>query len=81
MTQQTANGLADRLISRFGPTLGGQDLYTALGFKTYAAFHRSRQRGELGVHVFKLPCRRGWFALTDEVAKWLERQSNKQGRQ
>ena len=66
------------MISNFGPTLGGRDLYAALGFKTYAAFHRSQQREELGVHVFKLPGRQGWFALTDDVARWLEKQSGKQ---
>lgn len=60
------------LLDRYGPTLGGQDLYAALGFKTYAAFHRSRQLGTVGVKVFALPGRRGWFALTTDVAAWLE---------
>jgi hypothetical protein len=69
------NNLAEQLITRFGPTMGGQDIYAALGFNTYAAFHRSQQREELGVHVFKLPGRRGWFAFTNDVVKWLEAQS------
>lgn len=77
MTYKPSSDLASQLLSRFGPTLGGQDLYSALGFKTYAAFHRSKQRGELGVHVFKLTGRRGWFALTDAVAAWLGSQSNR----
>lgn len=76
MTQSTNDALIDRMMARFGPTLGGQDLYAALGFKTYAAFHRSQQLKEVGVHVFKLPGRRGWFARTDEVAMWLEQQSD-----
>lgn len=67
--------LITHMMSRFGPTLGGQDLYSALGFKTYGAFHRSRQLGGISVPIFKLPGRRGWFARTDEVAKWLEEQS------
>lgn len=75
MERQPESALKKSMNSRFGPTLGGNDLYTALGFNTYAAFHRSRQLGELGVHVFKLPRRRGWFALTDEVADWLEKQA------
>lgn len=75
MLQKPANDIASQLMSRFGPILGGQHLYSALGYKTYSAFHRSRQRGELGVHIFKLPGRRGWFALTKDVARWLEEQS------
>ncbi len=67
--------LEDQLMTRFGPTIGGQELYSALGFKTYAAFHRSQQRQELGVHVFKLQGRRGWFAFTGDVAAWLALQS------
>lgn len=67
--------LANQLHARFGPIIGGGDLYAALGFKTYAAFHRSQRRNELGVHVFGLPRRRGWFALTDEVARWLSQQA------
>jgi len=72
---QTSNGLATQLFEKFGPTMGGLDLYAALGFKTYSAFHRSQQLGELGIHVFKLPGRRGWFALSNDVARWLESQS------
>lgn len=70
------NGLmVDEIVKQYGPLLGGNDLYTALGFKTYAAFYRCRINGEIGVHVFKLPGRRGWFAFTTEVAKWLKDQS------
>lgn len=68
--------LEEHLFLRFGPTLGGRDLYAALGFKTYSAFHRGKQRGEIGVHVFTLPGRRGWFALTTDVAAWLRAQAN-----
>lgn len=71
MTSISSNKLTHQLLVRFGPILGGRDLYFALGFKTYSAFHRSQTRGELGVHVFTLPRRRGWFALTSEVADWL----------
>lgn len=68
--------LADQLLGRFGPTIGGQDLYAALGFKTYAAFHRSKQLGDIGVNVFNLPGRRGWYALTSDVADWLNQHAN-----
>lgn len=73
----SANNLFDQLLTRYGPTLGGRDLYAALGFKSYAAFHRSKQLGELGINVFTLPGRRGWFALTGDVAEWLKTQAAK----
>jgi len=60
------------MLNQYGPIVGGTDLYAALGFKSYPAFYRSMKRGELGVPVFTLPGRRGWFALTAEVASWLE---------
>lgn len=74
-TEQTKN-LEEQLFLRFGPTLGGHDLYAALGFKTYSAFHRSKQRGEIGVHIFPIPGRRGWFALTTDIAAWLRAQAD-----
>lgn len=77
MSQKPVEDLATKMNSQFGPVIFGKDLYSALGFKTYAAFHRSNSLGELGVHVFKLTGRRGWFALTGDVAKWLENQSLK----
>lgn len=77
MTGTSLKSLAGQLLDRYGPALGGRDLYAALGFKTYAAFHRSKQRGEVGVHVFPLPGRRGWFALTADVAEWLEKQAGR----
>lgn len=72
MTEASPHHLTACLLNRYGPTLGGRDLYAALGYKTYAAFHRSRQLGAIGVKVFTLPGRRGWFALTTDVAAWLE---------
>jgi len=77
MQQQTNEDTLNKLISSFGPLLTGQDLYSAIGYKTYSAFHRGQLCGEIGVHVFKIPGRKGWFALTVDVAKWLEVQSVK----
>lgn len=76
MISTSSNSLAAQLLDRYGPMLGGRDLYAALGFKSYAAFHRSKQRGEIGVIVFSLTGRRGWFALTTDVAAWLSEQAD-----
>tara|TARA_R110001599_G_scaffold64023_3_gene179191 strand:+ start:846794 stop:847054 length:261 start_codon:yes stop_codon:yes gene_type:complete len=59
-----------------GPLLQGSALYQALGYNTYAAFHRARQRGEIGVHIFPIAGRRGIFALTEEVALWVIKQAD-----
>lgn len=64
------------MLKEHGPLLGGPALYAALGFKTYAAFHRAHQKNELGVQVFTIPGRRGVFSLTEEVANWLQRQAS-----
>jgi hypothetical protein len=63
------------MLRIYGPLLGGHELRRSLGYATYNAFWRSRQLGELGVPVFALPKRKGVFALTAEVARWIEEQS------
>lgn len=77
MTAPSPKSLSEQLIGLYGPMLGGRDLYAALGFKSYAAFYRSKQRNEIGIAVFTLPGRRGWFALATDVAEWLEAQSTR----
>jgi hypothetical protein len=76
IASQPSRPLANWMLKEHGPLLGGQALYAALGFRTYAAFHRAHQRGEIGVHVFIIEGRRGMFALTVDVACWLEQQAN-----
>lgn len=63
------------LLTQYGPLISGKDLYTCLGFKTYAAFYRAKQLNEIDVNVFRLHNRKGWFAKTADVAKWIETQS------
>lgn len=64
------------LLDKHGPLMGGDALYAALGFRTYAAFHRARLNGDVDVHVFPISGRRGVFALTTDVAAWLQRTAN-----
>lgn len=73
---QDALLLSNWMLKEHGPLLGGKALHAALGFRTYAAFHRAYQKGEIGVRIFVLPRRRGLFALTTDVACWLEAQAN-----
>lgn len=59
------------LLNRYGPLLGGNELVSILGFKTKAAFYRSIRMNTLGVEVFNIAGRKGKFALTENVANWL----------
>lgn len=76
MHAPTRNQLISDMEERYGPMMGGNALYSALGFRRYAAFHRCKEKGEIGVSVFALPGRRGWFALTRDVASWLVSQAS-----
>ena len=63
--------LENELNSRFGPLIGGQELRSTLGYKAPSTFSRAIKLNLVGVHVFAIPSRRGRFALTSDVAKWL----------
>ena len=56
-----------------GPLLGGVALAHALGLESLAALRQARRRGRVSVNLFSLPQRRGYFALTGDVAEWLAR--------
>jgi hypothetical protein len=63
------------MLDKYGPLMGGDPLYAALGFRTYAAFHRARLNGDVDVHMFAISGRRGLFALTSEVAAWIQKKA------
>jgi hypothetical protein len=63
--------LSDELLNKYGPMIGGADLYLALGFKTYGTFRLAKERGEIPIEVFKISKRRDWYALTSDLAQWL----------
>ena len=75
--QATADRHCDRenlnrmLSSQHGPLLGGAELVRILGYRTSAAFRQAHKRGQISVPIFKLPDRRGYYALTHEVADWI----------
>ena len=63
--------LSSQLIREYGPMIGGRDLYSALGFKSYGAFRLAKERREIPIEIFKIPKRRDWYALTTDLAQWL----------
>jgi hypothetical protein len=62
---------AQTLSDRYGPLMSGDSLCRALGYENGQAFRQARRQKRLGIHVFNVPSRRGLFALTADVAKWL----------
>lgn len=63
--------LRESLLRLHGPLLGGESLALALGHRTAASLRQARRRGQVTVPLFTLANRRGWFALTHDVADWL----------
>lgn len=63
--------LRQELEQLHGPLLGGQKLIAALGHGNAASLRQARRRGRVAVPLFTLPNRRGYFALTRDVADWL----------
>ncbi len=55
----------------YGPLLGGEPLLRALGQASVDGLRQARHRGQVAVPLFTLPKRRGYHALTRDVADWL----------
>jgi hypothetical protein len=53
-----------------GPLLGGEQLRSALGFRTGEAFRAAARAGRVPVKLLKIEGRRGWFARVNEVSEW-----------
>ena len=60
-----------RLTRTLGAVVGGLALSRALGFPSQDAFRQAFSRGRLPIRVFELEGRRGRFALTSDIARWL----------
>ena len=65
--------LREALEAKHGPLLGGRALVTSMGHNTSAGLRQAQKRGQVPVVLFNLPNRRGYFALTSDVAAWLAR--------
>jgi hypothetical protein len=44
----------------------------ALGFRSMQAMRKAIQENRMGVTIFNIPSRRGQFAITKEVATFIE---------
>lgn len=59
------------LLDRHGPLLSGEALCKALGYPSIGALRQSITRKTVPVPTFLIDGRRGRFALTWVVARWL----------
>lgn len=66
-----AEKLKTEMEQTHGPLLGGLWLANALGHASVAGLRQARYRGQVAVTLFTLPHRRGFYALTRDVAHWL----------
>jgi hypothetical protein len=69
----TNDDLEDLMVAREGELITGEPLRKSLGFTSERSFSRAVQTGQCPVSVFALPGRRGRFARTRDVARWLDR--------
>lgn len=60
------------MLEIYGPVMGGRDLVKALGYRSLTTFRKAVRDGALGVKVFSLPDRQGKYALTRDVARFIE---------
>lgn len=69
---EAARALEIQLFNLHGPLLSGEALWKTLGYRSAVAFRQAKVRKTLGVRTFKLPNRRANYALTRDVARWLQ---------
>lgn len=61
-------------MEQHGPMITGEALRAALGYPSLEAFRQAVSRRTVPVPTFKLPHRRGRFALVKDLATWLAQQ-------
>mgnify|MGYP007107965130 CR=1 FL=1 len=74
LVEALASSLEQDLLIAFGPMIYGQLLYKSLGYTSADAFRQAVSRQSVPVETFPIEGRRGKFALTRDVAKWIATQ-------
>lgn len=62
---------ASRLLGMHGELMDSRALAAFFKFGSDRSFRRSADKGSLPVRVFRIRGRKGWFARTADVARWL----------
>jgi hypothetical protein len=71
LNDRDAADLERRLLREHGELIGGTALARGLGYRTARAFQVAVQRERMPIETFTLTGRRGRFARTFELARWL----------
>jgi hypothetical protein len=71
LNDRDAADLERRLLREHGELIGGTALARGLGYRTARAFQVAVQRERMPIETFTLAGRRGRFARTFELARWL----------
>lgn len=75
-TTALATELERTIEEKYGVLLNDEQLCALLAYRSMDAFRQSVNRKTLPVPVFSIPNRKGKFALTRDVARWLAEQRN-----
>ncbi len=70
-TDDLTRAINDDLVARFGVMLTPTAIAKALSYPSPHAFRQAVVRGTIPVPIFRVPNRRGYFALARDVAVWL----------
>ena len=76
----TSDNLLEKLLEQHGPLMTGENLYKALGYKSWAGFAKAVRSGAVEVNIFNLPGRKGRYAKTSDVANWINKLNNNSNR-
>jgi len=64
------------LLNRYGPLIGNEDLWMALGYPSSEAFRQGVSKKLIPIPIFEIENRRGKFALVKDLATWLAAKRN-----
>lgn len=78
---QTVNHSDEKVIElkeRYGELIGGYDLAKLMGYRSTASFRQALARNQISIPIFSIENRKGKFAYTSDVAKWLKDLNHKE---
>lgn len=60
------------LTLQYGPFITSAKAADLLSYPSLAALTSARRRGRLPFEMQQLPDRKGWYARTTDIARWIE---------
>ena len=72
MSKRGTSESEEFLLEQHGPLMHGPALWQALGYVSAQAFRKAVRAGTVPVATFTIEFRRGRFARTHDVARWIQ---------